>query len=178
MIQIPQIIQIPSVKYDLDPADPTHSANMCERSSSYICRPDKHVCKSQTPNGKHYLDPADPIDQGPIYHKRARSPKWDLICPRFELFSHMPWSTCNRPVQKKPLRKRLTIIDLFEGLWSVETRFRHQRQSQALDKTLAMSPSSTVHGGQYDTKYLVCDIRVAIACGAHSCRTHSLGRQA
>ena len=27
---------------------------------------------------------------------------------------------------------------------------------------LAVSPSSTVHGGQHDTK---CDIRVAIACG-------------
>ena len=30
-----------------------------------------------------------------------------------------------------------------------------------------LSPSSTVHGGQYDAKYLVGDIRVAIACGIH-----------
>ena len=28
-----------------------------------------------------------------------------------------------------------------------------------------MSPSSTVHGGQYYTKYQVCDIRVSIPCG-------------
>ena len=27
------------------------------------------------------------------------------------------------------LRKRLTIVDLFEGLWSVGTRFRRYRQS-------------------------------------------------
>ena len=45
----------------------------------------------------------------------------------------MPWSTCSRLVQKKMgkymffLRKRLTIFGLFDGLWSVGTRFRHQR---------------------------------------------------
>ena len=45
-----------------------------------------------------------------------------------KLVTDMPWSTCNRFVQKKKgknvffLRKRLTIIiDLFEGLWLVGT---------------------------------------------------------
>ena len=32
-------------------------------------------------------------------------------------------------------------------------------------KKMALSPSATVHGGQYDTNYQVCDIRVANACG-------------
>ena len=47
-------------------------------------------------------------------------------------FTDMPWSTCSRLVQKKKgkhffffVRKCLAIIDLFEGLWSVGTRFRH-----------------------------------------------------
>ena len=39
-----------------------------------------------------------------------------------------------------------------------------------------MSPSSTHHGSQYDTKYLVCDIGMAIACGIHG--GHNLGHLA
>ena len=33
------------------------------------------------------------------------------------------------------------------------------------EKKVAMSPSSTVHGGQYDNKYLVCNIRIDGASG-------------
>ena len=33
------------------------------------------------------------------------------------------------------------------------------------EKKVAMPPSSTVHGGQYDTKYLVCNIRTDGASG-------------
>ena len=33
-----------------------------------------------------------------------------------------------------------------------------------------MSPASTVHGGQHNTKY-ICDIRVAIACGIRGWRS-------
>ena len=43
------------------------------------------------------------------------------------------------------LRKRLTIFDLFEGLWSVGTR---HCASTSPRKKLDMSPSSTGHGGQ------------------------------
>ena len=43
-------------------------------------------------------------------------------------FADIPWSTCSRLVQKKKekkekLRKRLTNFGLFDGLWSVGTRF-------------------------------------------------------
>ena len=44
-------------------------------------------------------------------------------------------------------------------------------------KKLAMSPSCVVHGGQYDTKYGVGDIRVDFASGNHSWLTN-LGRSA
>ena len=60
--------------------------------------------------------------------------------------------------------KCLTIFDLVQGVWLVGTHFRRLRQSKVLHKIkLAMSPSSTVHGGQYD--HQICGIRVAIACG-------------
>ena len=54
------------------------------------------------------------------------------------------------------LRKRLTIIGLFEGMCSVGTRFRRLAPvlGPELFLLLAMSPSSTVHGGQYDTTYV------------------------
>ena len=48
-------------------------------------------------------------------------------------------------------RVRLTILGRFDGLWPVGTRsplapiLGHERK-------VAMSPSSTVHGGQYDTQ--------------------------
>ena len=47
-------------------------------------------------------------------------------------FVGVPSSICNGLLQKKNeeknaffLRKRLAIIELFEGLWSVGTRFRY-----------------------------------------------------
>ena len=65
-----------------------------------------------------------------------------------------------KKMKKKNPRKRPIIFWRFNGLWSVRTRFRHQHQSLVMTKKVAMSPSSTVHGGQYDTKYLACNIRI------------------
>ena len=55
----------------------------------------------------------------------------------------MPWSTCNRLVQKKTkiililfVRKGLTISDLLEGLWSVGARFRHYYRASPSVKAL------------------------------------------
>ena len=63
--------------------------------------------------------------------------KYDLILAPYAVrflnicvkeFTDMPWSSCNRAVKKTSdkkkalfLRKRPTIFDLFEGLWSVDT---------------------------------------------------------
>ena len=47
-----------------------------------------------------------------------------------------------------PLPKRLTVIDLFEGLWLVGT----SASPRLLTTVPAMPSSSTVRGGQYDTK--------------------------
>ena len=66
-------------------------------------------------------------------HRQVRSSN---VCVK--LFTDMPWSTCSRLVQKKGRfvfflpRKRPTIFDLFDGMWSVGTRFRRQRHSQVL----------------------------------------------
>ena len=58
-------------------------------------------------------------------------------------FTGMPWSTCNRLVQKKMkkihtffVRKGLTISDLLEGLWSVGARFRHYYRASPSVKAL------------------------------------------
>ena len=64
--------------------------------------------------------------------------------------------------KKKIVRKCLIIYGLFDGLWSVGTRFHHQRQSQVLQKKV-ISPSLTVRGGEYDTK--MCNIRIDGASG-------------
>ena len=79
----------------------------------------------------------------------------------------MPWSTWNRLVQKKrweqgfSLRKRLTIIDLFEGLRLLGTHFRRQYQpvlpGRSLIEKLVTSPFLAVHGGQYDTKHVTLE---------------------
>ena len=54
----------------------------------------------------------------------------------------------------------LTVCD-----WSGHI-FGASASPRSLTKKMATSPSSTVHGGQHDTKYFeVCDIRVANACG-------------
>ena len=53
------------------------------------------------------------------------------------------------------LRKRLTIIDLSEDLWSVGT-FSPLAPVLGPEQEiwLYVSPSSTVHGSQYDAKYV------------------------
>ena len=59
-----------------------------------------------------------------IEHRQVRSSK---VC--VNRFIDMPWSTCSRPDQKKKkmifLRKRLTIVFVFDGLWLVGKRFPH-----------------------------------------------------
>ncbi|CAM9670724.1 unnamed protein product [Laminaria digitata] len=52
------------------------------------------------------------------------------------------------------LRKRLSILDLFEGHSSGRSGhiFGASASPRPLTKYVAMSPSSVVHGGQYDTK--------------------------
>ena len=53
------------------------------------------------------------------------------------------------------LEKHLTTIDLLEGLWSVGGTFSPPAPVLGPEqKKVAMSSSSTVHGGQYDAKYV------------------------
>ena len=60
--------------------------------------------------------------------------------------------------KKKILRKRLAVIDLFGGLRSVGTLFATFNSASlgpsAKKLATGMSPSSTVHGDQYDPKYV------------------------
>ena len=70
------------------------------------------------------------------------------------LCTNMPWSICNRYVQKKEQKRVLPTetpdhyyIEPFEGLWSVATRFRHCSSASPKgpeQKKVAMSPSSTL----------------------------------
>ena len=49
--------------------------------------------------------------------------------------------------KKKFLRKRMTAVDLFEGLWLVETSFPASAKAlRPQQKELVMFPSSAVHG--------------------------------
>ena len=103
-----------------------------------------------------------------IEHSQVKSSN---VCVK--RFTDMPWSTCSRVVHKKwgkyffP-RKRLTIFGLFDGLWSVGTRFRHYfiliAPIQGVLKK-KWSCHSTVHGRQYATKNLVCNFRIDGARG-------------
>ena len=118
------------------------------------------VCNSRTVAFNHLVSVQDKLRAINMIRYWPYAVRSSNICAKS--FVGVPQSTCNRRVRKKivkkmlfSLRKRLTIIDLFEGLWSVGTRFRHQRQSQVLNrKQLATLPYSTVHGGQFDTKYV------------------------
>ena len=90
-------------------------------------------------------------------------------------------STWKRLVQKKEkkknwkkmlsfLRKRLAIIDLFEGCdWSRYISGASASPRPFTNK-MGMSPSSTVHDDMHNTNYTVYDIRVAIACGIRGWR--------
>ena len=88
----------------------------------------------------------------------------------------MPWSTCERRVQKKKRgtkklfpRTRLTIFELFEGLWLVDPFLPPAPVLGPEQKELAISPSSAVHGGQYDTRVNMW--HSSSYCMRHSCRT-------
>ena len=72
-----------------------------------------------------------------------------------KLYVGVPWGTWNWLHKKRfLLRKRLTIIVFFEVIWSVGVGFRRYCQFEVQNKKMAMSPSSTVHGGRYETKYV------------------------
>ena len=93
-----------------------------------------------------------------------------LLAPRSQILRTFARNFCRRALgylrsarsekkngKKKSvfLRKRLAIIDLFEGLVGGGTL---SPLAPVLGPEpfffLAMSPSPTVHGGQYDTKYV------------------------
>ena len=56
------------------------------------------------------------------------------------------------------LPKRLIILYRFEGLWWSGHIFDASASPRSLNKKQAMSPSSTVHGGQYDTTYVTVEL--------------------
>ena len=56
------------------------------------------------------------------------------------------------------LPKRPIIIYCFEGPWWSGHIFDASTSPRSFKKKLAMSPSSTVHGGQYDTKYVTVEL--------------------
>ena len=69
-------------------------------------------------------------------------------------------------------RKRLTVIDLFKSLRLVTHMFDASANPKSLAKKQAMSPSSTVDGGQHQIKYVALGIGVGVACGICGCRNH------
>ena len=66
-----------------------------------------------------------------------------------------PTGSCEmrRILVSPPLGKILNTIEKNEGLSLVDTSFAPRDSPRPLNKELALSPSYTVHGGQYDTKY-------------------------
>ena len=72
-----QIVQIPPRQTRSKYLESTYAtqANMRVRARLYRSQPENDD-----------LDPADHIDQGSIYPNRARSPKWDLICPEVKKY--------------------------------------------------------------------------------------------
>ena len=87
-----------------------------------------------------------------------------------ETFVGVSWVTCNRLVQKKkweicfcfPTETPGHYRRFMKDCGRLGHVFAVSASPRSWTKKVAMSPSSTVHGGQYDTK---CDIRVFIACG-------------
>ena len=81
----------------------------------------------------------------------------------------MPWSTCERLVQKKkgssfflPAVNAWLLFTSLEACdWSGHI-FGASASPRSLPNKLAMSLSSTVHGGQHDAKCV--SFEVAIAC--------------
>ena len=76
------------------------------------------------------------------------------------LCTSMPWSTWKRPVQKEKKnfkRKRLANIDLFEDCDWAGHIFGASASPRSITKSW-LSSSSTVHGGQHDTKYVISEL--------------------
>ena len=82
----------------------------------------------------------------------------------------MPWSTRSRLVQKK-WKISFALTEMPDHFWPFwwpvvgGDTFSPLPPIFGPAKKVARSPSSTVHGGQYDTKYLVCNIRIDCASG-------------
>ena len=72
----------------------------------------------------------------------------------------MPWSTWKRLVQKKKGSFFYFYSNAYLLLTSLKVRdwsghiFGASASPRASNKNMAMPPSSTVHGGQHDTKYV------------------------
>ena len=64
-------------------------------------------------------------------------------------------------------------------VWTTGTRFCHYCTASPRPRTkkLAMSPSSTVHGGQYDTHYVTIPVTIEHGIhGGHTLRARSLNQ--
>ena len=106
-----------------------------------------------------------------------------------KVVTDMPWITCHRLFQKKCtshtryvflVGKRLAIVDLFEGLWSVGTRLFSSLQTVVAP---VLGPEQKAgycvtlfHCSWRSVWCKTCGIRVATACGIHG--GQSLGRYA
>ena len=89
----------------------------------------------------------------------------------FEFLRETLYKTCLRAPGSGWSRKKgssfflpTTVENAYQNLTSLKvcdlvgTHFRRQRQSLALNKKMAISPFSTVHGGQHDIKYLAFEL--------------------
>ena len=82
-----------------------------------------------------------------------------------KLCKNMPWNTWKRPVQKKKrlifslptVNAYLLLTSLKACDWSAHI-FGASSSRRSLTKKMAMSPSSTAHGGQHDTKYVTFEL--------------------
>ena len=82
-----------------------------------------------------------------------------------EVCINMPWSTWKRLVQKKKgsffflptVNTYLLLTSLKVCDWSGHI-FGSSASPGSLTEKMAVSPSSTVHGGQHDTKYVTFEL--------------------
>ena len=100
-----------------------------------------------------------------IEHREVRSSN---VCVKH--FTGMPWSTLQSPhseKMKEPFFSYENTLPFLAFLMACG-RYGHVITTSTDPRSWerkAMSPSSTVHWGQYDTKYLVCNIRIDGASG-------------
>ena len=106
-----------------------------------------------------------------MFHLIFNIGRSDLRMFAWNVYRHASWSTCSRLVQKQmeknmfSLRKRLTI---FWSFWLPVVggdTFSPLAPILGPEKKVAMSPSLTVRGGEYDTN--MCDNRMDGASGIY-----------